>query len=121
MVVYRQISNSSWNRRTDLQKAVVNMRVFHEANKVEPKMKRYSFMKCQSSWKKFYENRKSKIEDKCNVDFVINEKFVSETLEYYDAGILAKILYELKYFIPTHCGLYIRIVRKLARYTYRKI
>ena len=117
MVVYRQIPGSSWNQRTRLQKAVVNMRVYSEAKKVVPEMKLQSFMKCQSAWKSFYKNRKEDIKSNCAVEFVGNEKVVQDTLKYQNADILYKIIYEVKYFIPMHTELFIRIIKKIQRYT----
>ena len=56
MVVYRQISDSSWNHRSALQKAVVNMGVYSEGKKIVPEMEWANFMKGQASWKRFYVN-----------------------------------------------------------------
>lgn len=121
MVVYRQIPGSSWNKRTELQKAVVNMRVYHEAKKVVPEMKWHCFMKCHSAWKRFYENRKDDIASKCAVGFVEDEKIVQDTLKYRNSNILYKIFYELKYFVPIRMGFVIRVIKKILKTRYQKI
>lgn len=104
MVVYRQISGSSWNMRTDLQKAIVNMKVYSESKKIIPEMKIQCFMRCQSAWKRFYENRKTNINLGYGEELVNREKFVKDTLQYQKSGILFKIWYEVKYSIPTRIG-----------------
>ena len=121
MVVYRQIPGSSWNKRTELQKAVVNMRVYHESKKVIPEMKWQCFMKCHSAWKKFYENRKADIASKCVVALVQDEKIVQDTLRYKKSNIFYKTLYEVKYFVPMHMGFMIRVLKKIQKMSYQKI
>ena len=121
MVVYRQIPGSSWNKRTELQKAVVNMRVYHEAKKVVPEMKWQSFMKCHSAWKKIYGNRKTDIANKCTVAFVQDERIVQDTLRYKDVNVFYKIFYEIKYFMPMHMGLVLRVLKKIQKMSYRRI
>ena len=121
MVVYRQILDSSWNHRSALQKAVVNMGVYSEAKKIIPEMKLQCFMKGQASWRRFYINRNIDIESECNVEAVRHEPIVRDTLEYHKAGLLYKIRYELKYFVPVRMGLIIRVIRKLKKYRYEKL
>lgn len=121
MVVYRQIPESSWNKRTELQKAVVNMRVYHESKKVIPEMKWQCFMKCHSAWRHFYMNRKDDISSKCNVKFVKDERIVQDTLKYRSAGIGYKMFYELKYFIPIQMGLIFRILKKIMKLNYQRL
>lgn len=121
MVIYRQIPGSSWNKRTPLQKAVVNMRVYSEAKKVLPEMKWYSFVKCHSAWKRFYLNRNDNIEANCTVAFVSHEKIVKDTLKYRKSGIAYKVYYEIKYFIPMHVGILIKIYKKLQKLSYQRI
>lgn len=121
MVAYRQIENSSWNMRTKLQQALVNMQIYSESKKVIPEMKLQCFLKCQSAWKNLYRNRK------CDMDFVDirktfeKESVVVDTLRYKDSSIVYKLYYEIKYFIPMHLGWLVKICNGLQKNTYKKI
>lgn len=121
MVVYRQISDSSWNMRNDMEKAVVNMRVYNESKRIVPELKLQCFLKCQSAWRRFYKNRKADLQALNMGQLVENEKVVSDTLKYGNSGMLYKISYEIKYFIPMHMGWVIRNLKKVRKNTFQKI
>lgn len=121
MVAYRQVTGSSWNRRSELQKAAVNMQVYSEAKKVLCKMKWQTFMKCYSAWKSFYKNRKTDICSMCKVDSIDEEKFVQDTIKYKNSDLFYKIIYEMKYFILLRLEYAVRVAKKIQRFKYRKI
>ena len=121
MVVYRQITESSWNMRDELCKALVNMKVYSESKKVVPEMKLQCFMKCQFVWEWFYRQRKKGLELNCNDQFSMEEKIVYDTWKYHRSGMLYKIFYEFKYCIPMHMGYFIDLSRRITRRFYKKI
>ena len=119
MVAYRQIQESSWNNRNEVQKAYVNYKVYLEAKKVLPEMKLECFLKCQFAWEQLYKNRKSGI-DLAN-KLLSSDKFLNATAKYSESGKLFRRWYEIKYFIPAHSRKAIKLLRIMRKRTYRKI
>lgn len=121
MVVYRQISQSSWNMRDELQKSLVNIGVYYESKRILPKMKWQCFVRCFFAWKWFYFNRKTGIEIDSDMNLEKYGSIVKESCKYKNANSLFKILYEFKYFIPAHLE---KVINKSWEYkerTYQKI
>lgn len=119
MVAYRQIQDSSWNNRSEIEKAYVNYKVYTEAQKVLPKMKMECFIKCQFAWQQLYKNRKLGLA--CAKEFLYTDNFLSETVKYKESGELYKIWYEIKYFIPAHTKNIINLLRRVRKHIYRKM
>lgn len=121
MAVYRQIGESSWNKRTDLQKAYVNMKVYKVAVEVLENMRYESFIKCYNAWKEIYNNRNTNIVIDAGMSCIRDIKFVAETIDYTNKNFAQKLKYEIKYGLLLHLGLYIKITRKLRFLTYKKV
>ncbi|NME83743.1 glycosyltransferase family 2 protein [Clostridium sp. SM-530-WT-3G] len=121
MVAYRQFEESSWNNRTELQKAFVNMRVFCASKKIFDKRKDICFVRCIDAWRVFYSNRNTKIEITSGMTSIMEEPFVLRTLKYRNANWVYKVGYVLQYYVPIHCNVLIKIANKLKKLRYKKI
>lgn len=121
MVVYRQISNSSWNMRDDLQKLLVNIWVYNESKKILPKMKIPCFIRCYFAWKWFYANREKGISIQHNMDLKKYGKIVEESCKYKEASIFFKKWYDFKYYIPARLEKQFNKLQRYKEYTYQKI
>lgn len=121
MVAYRQITESSWNMRDDLQKMLVNMWAYVESKKVVPEMSIQCFMRWCFAWVWFYKNRKRLNKEKDSRDYSMYGKIVRESIEYNHMNMINKIWYEVKYFIPIHMEKIINKVSKVKHITYQKI
>lgn len=121
MAVYRQIGESSWNRRSELQKAYVNMHVYKSSLEILDGMKRDSFIKCYVAWKEFYKNRKKTIKLDKDMGGLEEIRFVEKTLQYKDSNFIFKLKYELMYGPIMHSGFIIKCFRKLRVFAYKKV
>ena len=58
MFNYMQFENSSWNRRSDVERHVINAYDYYEESKVAPKMKFYSLLRHAHNYVYLYKHRK---------------------------------------------------------------
>ena len=119
MAAYRQIQESSWNNRNEVQKAYVNYKVYMEAKKVLPEMKFECFLKCQFAWEQLYKNRKSGID--LENKLLSSDRFLNATAKYRESGEMFSRWYDIKYFIPAYSRKIIKLLRIVRKRTYRKI
>lgn len=108
MTVYRQLPGSSWNGRTHLRQVITGACVYYESIRIlgggigwNLFCFRHSYMVCRE----WYESR-GRIdlsqEDPVFIDILCRHEFIRATLNYGNYGILKKLVYHLKYYIPTH-------------------
>ncbi len=121
MVAYRQITNSSWNKRNEFEKALVNIWMYSESKKVVPEMRLQCFVRCYFAWQWFYKNRKNMIEFEYTGDFEKYDNIVKDSYKYSSSNIFYKIWYEIKYFIPIHFGKVINKSAKIKERYYKKL
>lgn len=114
MVNYVQHKKSSWNARSEIDKAFVNMNFYQEANNIIPKLKWLTTLRLQSVFSTFYKHRNDDI-------FLIPEqyaelknKFVDDTLKFRDTTILFKFIYYFRYFILCHLGKFTKVLNKIV-------
>lgn len=121
MVDYLQHDDSSWNSRTELQKAYVNMLLYQESKMVLPNMKWESFCRCQQVMSIFFRYRNEEIHISNSDHFIVNEKLYIDTLKYRTSSIWFKFFYLIKYFVPCHMNIVLSIINKCRRFNYRNI
>lgn len=121
MVAYRQIGESSWNSRTDLQRAFVNMHVYDVSVKILENMRWECFIKCYSAWKELYKNRKHDIKLDSYIGNICDISFVRDTLKYNNENFVFKVKYEIKYSVLMHIEIFIKIFRKFRFLLYKKV
>lgn len=121
MVAYRQNINSSWNKRTNLQKAYVNMRVYYSASDINSSFKIASFFKTYEDWMEIYKNRKNEILVEEGMGDVFSQKFIQSTIYYAKQSLQKKVIYEFKYGLMQFVKPILYLLRKSKKITYRKI
>lgn len=121
MVAYRQFSSSSWNNRSELQKAFVNMKVYCASKKILQKAKLMCLFRCHEAWVAFYKNKNEAIEISMGMRDIIKEKFVERTVAYKNKNHVFKILYNVRYFFALHCSVLIKILNRTKILTYRNV
>ena len=119
MVDYRQHSESSWNSRSDIQKAYVNMLLYQESKKILPEMKWQCFSRCRGVWRVFYDHRKEDLKVDNGSRFVVTEKMYLDSLRYRTSSKGYQLKYILKYFVPCHMGKVFSVFFRLQKLTYR--
>lgn len=116
MVAYRQIEDSSWNSRDELEKAFVNVKVFFESLRVLGNGYRlFCFIRCYESLKIIYNYRNKNINYN-EIKFYNNISqfnFIKEIINYKNSNLIFKIRFELKYFIPFHISFIILLISRL--------
>lgn len=124
MTVYRQVDGSSWNKRTNLQKAYVNLSLYCESKRILG-WNLCCFVNCLSAWKAIYNNRYEKFdlsnESSTIVDIIMKNSFLKETMLFSKYGFIKKAKYYLKYFIPVHSEIIFKVFRRIGIVTYKKI
>lgn len=121
MVAYRQFSSSSWNNRSELQKAFVNMKVYIDSRKILEKKKWVAYFRCYDAWITFYKNRKHPILITNGMEDIIRNKYIERTVSYRNSGFIYKALYEMRYFIKLRCSVLIKMLNKIKGLTYKKV
>lgn len=121
MCVYRQIGNSSWNDRSDLRKAIVNIQVYHAACRILKSLKYESFIKTYPAWKTLFNHRNDSELKKAGLNGFASIRFINETLKYRDMNYIGKVFYNIKYFIPMHLEIFIFLIRKFRFIHYKRI
>lgn len=104
MIAYRQVNGSSWNMRSELQKAYVTLQIYHEAKRVLPMFGFANFVKCNRAFKTLFLSRKE-----TDGYFELDEKIVRDTKRYSSSGFLFKLYYCIRWFFPAHCLTFARI------------
>lgn len=115
MINYVQHESSSWNERSEIEKAYANMMLYQEANKIIPKYKFLTFFKLQSVFSSFYKSRNANLNFNYDQTFKLTNLFFIETQKYFNSSIYIKFLYHLKYFVPCHLSLLKRTINKFIR------
>ncbi len=121
MVAYTQNINSSWNKRSSLQKALINMRVYYSATKINSKFKIPSFIKTYEDWVEIYHNRNKIINFEKGMGDIFSKRFINSSRLFKDMPLINKILYQLKYGIIPLIKPIVYLLRKFKKFTYRKI
>lgn len=119
MVAYRQFVGSSWNSRSELEKAYVNMRVYGASKHVLKNKNIICFVRCIEAWETLYKYRKSDIKIDDGMSDILKIPFVQKTVNYKNYSLIDKFLYQVIYFIPIHSKIIIKILNKLKRVSYR--
>ncbi len=121
MVAYRQIESSSWNSRTELQKAFVDLCMYNEFGKIQKGFIIANFIRCFHALRLLYLNRNNRIIIEDTMSRICEIPFVKNTIKYHDANILFKFIYEVRYMILMNLGPIIRVMRRFKAFTYRKV
>lgn len=121
MTVYRQVGDSSWNKRNELEKAYVNTIMYQESKRVLTNMKLECFFRCQGVLHVWYKNRNNSICVNNSNTFVASDPIYTDTLKYKESSIWYKIKYILKYFIPAHAGKLVALRCRLSRLTWKRV
>lgn len=115
MVAYRQIEGSSWNMRNPLQRAYVNLYVYHEAGRILMGWSLANKIRSFSDFNQYYINKNEDIAAITGNKFNYEEKFIEATIRYRQSSAFRKGLYQLRYGILLNCGALVGMYRKLAR------
>lgn len=126
MVVYRQLSRSSWNKRSDFEKYYVALIFYEMANKVNPRFKYFNYLRHFQVFLFVYKRRNSeewmlvnnKYRKKGNTAFLNCGDFLYQTIHYKKLNKLNKIRYHLKYGWLPFVGLFYRMQLSVIKRIY---
>ncbi|MCR4703907.1 MAG: glycosyltransferase [Saccharofermentans sp.] len=122
MSVYRQISDSSWNRRTEFEKNYINLLVYQESKRVLPKMKKQCFIKCYDSIRFLFDNRNKDWSVCQSPHLKLCEPLYVDTVRYRESGFGFKMLYVIKWMFPLYFGKVLKVFgNKLEKCTRKYI
>ena len=122
MIVYRQRDISSWNKRTEFEKAYINLLVYQELKRIIPKLKSQVFTKCYDAVRFVYDNRKSDWNINTMTGLKLSESIYVDTINFYRYSSSYKILYELKWIFPIYLGNVLKVLRnRLKTLKWKKI
>ena len=119
MCVYRQISESSWNKRSEMQKSYVNIIQYQESKKILENMDIQCYFRCIYALKFLFQHRKDDWEKDINSFFKVTEKIYVDTLKYSDSSLFYKIWYIIKYYGMTHIEKLVSIKYRLNKLTWK--
>lgn len=108
MTAYRQVEDSSWNRRSYLRKCISNTAVYYEAKRIlggNPVWGVACYVRNIADLRELYENRGHidlSAEDRVITDIICRHSFVRATVDYDNYGLLKKLRYQFRYFVPMH-------------------
>ena len=113
MCAYRQHLDSSWNERNEIEKAYVNMMLYQEASRILPNMKRQCFYRCNGVFKVFYRYRNEDLTLNKDLKFKVTNKMYQDSVKYKDASLRFKLVYLIRYFLPSHMGKIVALKKKI--------
>lgn len=121
MVNYVQHTDSSWNKRSEIEKSYANMMLYQESNKIIPKYKLLTFLRLLSVFSSFYKYRNTNLNFNYDQTFKLTNNFFIETQKYFNSSIYIKFLYHLKYFVPCNLDFFFSLVKKIYFKLYKLI
>lgn len=121
MAGYRQTSGSSWNARSEIQKAYVNLFAYDEVNRVIPNWKIMNFIRNFSYIMVYYKNKNSKELSEVGNPFEIKDKFFNRVIKYRESSLIYKAGFNMRYFFQMHCGFFIRKIKRFCEKCYQII
>lgn len=96
MASYRQLPKSSWNKRSEVEKYIINLADYMDEIRINPEMAKASFMRHFFEMWGLYKNRKTSIYVDETYKRVLNNRFIKDTVNYSSKSFAGKMIYEIR-------------------------
>lgn len=121
MVVYRQVASSSWNSRDYIRKLYINVICYQETKKILCSIKMACFFRYSTIISALFKNRNKNFEIESNGLLSATERMYIETTQYKTNTFVNKMIYIVKYFVPAHLEVFIKIIKKINKLRWKKL
>lgn len=120
MAAYRQRPESSWNKRNNVEKCLVNIKGYEETIKIMKEYRLCCFARYCEIYNTLFRNKKQISEFKEESLLEIHNKMFSDTLKFNEMNWIDKIAYDFRYFMISHCKIIVKPWVKIMRFCIKR-